>query len=117
MGQIDEFISVLQAPDAAAFTRVAMLVVEVAPEVEQGRCYGMPAFRLAGRPLLGMVAAKGHLSVFPFSPEAIEAVSDRLTGYSVSKGTIRFSADHLVPDDVLRDLVKARLDEIVALAS
>ena len=111
MGQIDDFISDLGAPDAAA------LVLEVAPEVEQGRCYGVPAFRLAGRPLLGMVAAKGYLSLFPFSPEAIERVSDRLAGYALSRGTIRFTADHPVPDEVLRDLVRARIDEIGTPAS
>ena len=116
MGQIDQFIAGLEAPDAAAFAHVAGLVVEVAPDVEQGRCYGVPAFRLAGRPLLGLVAAKGHLSLFPFSPEAIERVSGRLDGFARSRATICFTADRLVPDDVVRDLVRARLDEIVATA-
>ncbi len=68
-----------------------------------------------------MVAAKGHLSLLPFSPEAIEGVSSRLEAFSFSPslegGTIRFSAEHLVLDDVGRDLVKARLDEILANAS
>lgn len=114
MGQIDDFISGLGAAEAAAIARVVAVVTQAVPEVEQGRSYGMPAFQLAGRPLLGMVAAKGHLSLFPFSPEAIEGVSSRLVGFSHSKGTIRFSADRPVPDDVLRDLVAARLDELVA---
>jgi uncharacterized protein YdhG (YjbR/CyaY superfamily) len=52
--------------------------------------------------------------VLPFSPAAIEAVKDRLDGFDVSKGTIRFSPDAPVPDDVLADLVRARMQEIGA---
>jgi uncharacterized protein YdhG (YjbR/CyaY superfamily) len=68
----------------------------------------------AGRPLLGFRAARRHLSVFPFSPAAIDAVKDRLGGFDLSKGTIRFSPDSPVPEDVLADLVRARLREIAA---
>ena len=46
----------------------------------------MPAFLYAGRPLLGLRAAKKHSSLFPFSPAVLEAVRDRLEGFDVSKG-------------------------------
>jgi uncharacterized protein YdhG (YjbR/CyaY superfamily) len=72
----------------------------------------MPAFLYAGRPLLGFRAATKHLSVFPFSPAAIDAVRDRLVGFELSKGTIRISPDRTVPDDVLADVVRARKQEI-----
>jgi uncharacterized protein YdhG (YjbR/CyaY superfamily) len=52
--------------------------------------------------------------VFPFSPGAIEAVEGRLEGFDLSKGTIRFSPDRPVPEDVLADLVEARKAEITA---
>jgi uncharacterized protein YdhG (YjbR/CyaY superfamily) len=52
--------------------------------------------------------------LFPFSPAAVEAVADRLEGFDLSKGTIRFSPDNPVPDDVLADLVRARQREITA---
>ena len=84
------------------------LVAGLAPDAEEGTSYGVPAFIYAGRPLLGFSAAKRHLSIFPFSPEAIEAVRDRLDDFDVAKGTIRFSPDKPLPDDVLADLVRAR---------
>ena len=88
------------------------MVKEVAPQAEEGKSYGMPAFKVNKRPLIGFITAKKHLSLFPFSPEVIEAVSDRLAGFELSKGTIRFTADHPVPDDLLRDIVALRLAEI-----
>jgi uncharacterized protein YdhG (YjbR/CyaY superfamily) len=72
----------------------------------------MPAFIYGGRPLLGFRAAKKHLSIFPFSPAAIEAVQERLDGFDLSKGTVRFTPDRPVPEDVLADMVRARKQEI-----
>ena len=65
-----------------------------------------------GRPLLGFSVAKRHLNLFVFSPAVIERVADRLDGFTLTKGTVQFSADHPVPDDVVRDMVRYRLDEL-----
>jgi uncharacterized protein YdhG (YjbR/CyaY superfamily) len=51
--------------------------------------------------------------VFPFSARVVEAVQDRLSGYALSKGAIRFTPDKPLPDEVVREIVKLRLDEIV----
>jgi uncharacterized protein YdhG (YjbR/CyaY superfamily) len=112
MSAMDDYLNGLPPAQKAALTRVRAVVEDVAPEAEEGESYGIPAFLYAGRPLVGFRAAKKHLSVFPFSPAAIEAVRDRLAGFGVSKGTIRFSPDSPLPDDVLADVVRARKQEI-----
>jgi uncharacterized protein YdhG (YjbR/CyaY superfamily) len=112
MSAMDDYLGGLPAEQRAAFERVRAVVTEVAPEAEEGKSYGMPAFLHAGRPLLGFRAAKTHLSVFPFSPAAVEAVTERLEGFDVSKGTIRFSPEQPVPGDVLADVIRARMQEI-----
>lgn len=109
---MDEYLERLSPAQRAAFARVRALVQRTVPGVEEGRSYGMPAFRYAGKPLLGFQAAKKHLSLFPFSPAAIDAVRDRLDGFELAKGTIRFSPESPVPDDVLVDLVQLRKQEI-----
>lgn len=109
---MDDYLDGLPPEQSAALARVRAVVGEVAPDAEEGVSYGMPAFLYGGRPLLGFRAAKSHLSVFPFSPAAIEAVADRLGGFDRSKGTIRFSPESPLPDDVLADLVRARKQEI-----
>jgi uncharacterized protein YdhG (YjbR/CyaY superfamily) len=93
---------------------VRAAVLSVVPEAEEGRSYGMPALIYAGRPLLGFRAAKKHLSIFPFSPAAIDAVRDRLGDFDLAKGTVRFTADTPVPEDALILLVLARKQEITA---
>jgi uncharacterized protein YdhG (YjbR/CyaY superfamily) len=113
-GMMDDYLNELPSEQRAALEHVRAVAAELVPDAEEGTSYGIPAFIYAGRPLLGFKAAKKHLSVFPFSPAAIDAVRDRLDGFDVAKGTIRFSPERPVPDDVLTDLVRARMQEITA---
>lgn len=109
---MDDYLSELQPEQKAALERVRCVVGDLAPDAEEGTSYGVPAFIQAGRPLLGFSASKQHLSIYPFSPAAIDTVRDRLDGFDVAKGTIRFSPERPVPADVLEDLVRARMLEI-----
>jgi uncharacterized protein YdhG (YjbR/CyaY superfamily) len=84
------------------------------PEVEEGTSYGMAALKYWQKPLLAFLAAKRHLSIFPFSSRVVETVCDRLTAFELSKGTIRFTAAAPIPDDVVRDIVGSRMEEIVS---
>jgi len=109
---MDDYLADVAEPDRAALERIRRVVKELVPQAEEGKSYGMPALKYNKRPLVGFVAAKKHLSLFPFSPAVIDAFTDRLDGFELSKGTIRFTAQHQLPDDVLRDVVMLRLDEI-----
>lgn len=73
----------------------------------------MAALKLDGKPLIGVVAAARHLAVFPFSPAVIDAVAGRLEGFSLSKGTIRFTPDHPLPDEIVEEIVRLRRAEIL----
>ncbi len=64
-------------------------VRKVAPETEEGRSYGVPAFRYHGKPLLGLAATKQHLTLYPFSPAVVDSVKDRLADFKLSKGAVR----------------------------
>ena len=112
MSAIDDYLATLPDAERAAYEHVCRIVREIVPDAEEATYYGMPAFKYAGKGLLAIRAAKTHLSVFPFGAAPVNAVRDRLEGFSLSKGTIRFTPEHPLPDDVLADLVRARLAEI-----
>lgn len=114
MGTVDEFVTGLPAAEARAFAHVRSLAEAVAPGTEQGTSYGLPTLKYRGRPLLGFATGKAHLSIFPFSPAVVDAVRHRLDGYSLAKGTIRFTTDTPLPDDVVTDVARLRRDEIDA---
>jgi uncharacterized protein YdhG (YjbR/CyaY superfamily) len=112
MSSVDAAIAKISSPSREALQHVIDVARRLAPEAEEGMSYGMPALRVAGRPYVSVVAAAKHLSLFPFSPAAIDTVRDDLAGYSLSRGTVRFTAEQPIPDDVLERLLTARLAEI-----
>ncbi|CUR54123.1 conserved hypothetical protein [metagenome] len=113
MSSFDDYLdSVADAADRAALQHVREVVLAVEPTAEEGTSYAMPAFRFRSKPLLGVTAAKTHLSLFPFSPAVIDAVRHRLDGHRLSKGTVRFTAETPVPDEILLEIVRLRRAEI-----
>lgn len=112
MGAVDEALAALDEPDRSCLQHVVETARSLAPEATEGMSYGMPALKLDGKPLIGVVAAAKHLSIFMFSPGVVDAVAPRLEGYSLSKGTVRFTPDHPIPDDVVAEMVRLRMAEI-----
>lgn len=112
MGAVDDALAALHEPDRGCLQRIVGIARSLAPDATEGMSYGMPALKLDGKPFFAVAAAARHLSIFPFSGNVVEAVADRLEGYSLSKGTIRFTAGHPVPEDVVKDIVRLRIAEI-----
>jgi uncharacterized protein YdhG (YjbR/CyaY superfamily) len=112
MSFMDEYLASVPEPQKAELERIRRFVRRAVPEVEEGKSYGLPAFTYRGRPLLGFKTSKNHLSVYPFSPEAVDAARVALEGFDLAKGTIRFTPDKPIPDAALEQLINARLREI-----
>jgi uncharacterized protein YdhG (YjbR/CyaY superfamily) len=114
MATFDDYLASLPEPQRAELERLRQVVREAVPGVEEGVSYGMPAFRYNQRPLLGFRASKNHLSVFPFSPGAVDAARGALAGFDLSKGTVRFTPDKPIPDAAVEQLqlLRRRLQEI-----
>ena len=112
MPAVEDYFAELDAPQRAAFDHIRDLALQLAPEAEEGVSYGMAALKLRKKPLHGFRAAKQHLSIFPFSPAAIDAIREQLAGFELAKGTVRFTVDQPLPDDAVRDLVRHRIAEI-----
>lgn len=78
-----------------------------APDVVSGISYGIPVFRLGGKPLVWCAAWKSHCSLYPIGTAIARELG--VTGYKTSKGTIQFPLTEPPPLLLVKRLVKARV--------
>jgi uncharacterized protein YdhG (YjbR/CyaY superfamily) len=106
---IDGYLSLLEADKRAALERLRKIVKSAAPKSEECISYRLPAFRLDGRMLIWFGAGANHCALYPGG--TVGRFRKQLTGFSISKGTIRFQPDHPLPASLVKKIVKARIAE------
>ena len=111
---IDTYLASVPPKARAGLQKLRKTILATVPEAEEGFSYGMPAFKLDGRPLIAFAAAKEHSSIYPMSPAVIRALAPELKGYETSKGTVRFPPDQPPPARLVAKILKARMAELRA---
>jgi len=107
---IDDYLASLPATQRATLQKLRKAISLAAPDAEEGFSYGLPAFRIDGRPLVCFAVTAKHCSLYPMSPAVIREHARDLKKYETSKGTIRFAAP--LPATLVKKLVKARIAEL-----
>jgi uncharacterized protein YdhG (YjbR/CyaY superfamily) len=106
---IDEYIAASPQNVQNILEKMRQAIRESAPQAEEVISYQMPAFKLNGI-LVYFAAFKRHIGFFP-TTSAMEAFKEELSGYAVSKGTVRFPLDKPIPLDLVKRIVKFRVRE------
>ena len=104
---IDEYLRALPDDQRRALTALRAQIKAAAPAAEEYIGYGLAGFKLDGKPLIYMGAAKNHCAIY--GARADSALADKLKGFKQSKGTIQFSPDKPIPASVVKLIVKARV--------
>ena len=108
---IDEYLAALSTDKQAALRKLRKTIKAMVPKAEEYITYGLPAFRLNGRPLVAFGAGASHCAFYPMSASTVEAHKADLEAFETSKGTIRFQPDKPLPVALGKKLVKARIAE------
>jgi uncharacterized protein YdhG (YjbR/CyaY superfamily) len=68
-------------------------ILSIIPEAEEVVSYGMPAFKVNGKVVAGILHAKNHVGYYPFSGSIVKLFSQELKNYSTTKSAIHVPVD------------------------
>jgi len=110
---LDEFLAPLDDVRAGTLRRIIASLQQSFPELSVKMAWNVPHLqRPDGKYVFGTNVAKNHVTLAPWSNSVFDAFRDRLAGYTLGKGTFQVPVDWEVDDDLLRDMVAARIAEL-----
>ena len=101
---MDDYLATVSKPERDCLEHVRSVIHAAAPEAEEVISYGMPVFKHRGKYLAGFCAFKDHMGLFP-GPEPITQLTGKLHKYELAKGTIRFTLDNPLSDELIREII------------
>lgn len=109
MNEIDTYIKGFPTEVQERLIAIRDIVREIAPHATERICMRMPTYDLNGKWLVHFAGFAKHIGFYP-QPEGIIAFRDKLTDYKTTKGTIQFPLNKPLPLDLIREIVKFRVE-------
>lgn len=84
---------------------------DIIPNSDEVISYGMPAFRVDGNIVAGMLNAKNHVGYYPFSGSVLKLFPKELKKFSTTKSAIHVPIDKPLSKALLTKLIRARISQ------
>jgi uncharacterized protein YdhG (YjbR/CyaY superfamily) len=112
---IDEYIAGFPADTQTILNQVRTTIRQTAPDADESIGYGMPAYKLHGRPLVYFAAYKNHIGFYA-TPAGHSEFAKELAIYKQGKGSVQFPLDQPIPFELIAQIVAFRAAENVQKA-
>ena len=113
---VDDYLA--GQPDAVRtkLEQVRAAIRKAVPDAVEVVGYGMPGYKLHGKPLLYFAGFQKHYSLFAASGTFFATLQAELKDYELRKGTVHFSLTKPVPVKLISRIAKLRAAGIEATA-
>lgn len=109
---VEEYLASVDPTKEKTLRSVIDFILTRFPELESKLAWNVPTLHRSGKYVVGVCAYKNHLTFSPWSPRIIEDFKPRLRGYVVFKNCFQIPVDWAVDNELVTDLVRARLAEL-----
>ncbi len=111
MTAIDTYLENIDSAQRAQLERIRAITKKAIPTAEEKISYGMPTMTYKGKNLLHFAAFKDHMSLFPTSGPT-EELAAKLKDYKTAKGTIQFTLEKPLPENLILEIINLRVRDI-----
>ena len=109
---IDDYMTLQPEKVRETLENLRQIIRDTAPEAEEVISYGIPAYKYHGM-LVYFAAYKKHCSLFGGTGTLTEEMKEQLKVHKTSKGTIQFTVENPLTDELVRHIVKVRMQQNV----
>lgn len=110
---VDEYIKTFPKDVQALLEKVRDTILANAPDAVERIAYGMPAYKMNGKPLVYFAGFKNHIGFYATPTGHAEFKKD-LSIYKQGKGSVQFPLDKPIPYDLIKRIVVFRVKETSA---
>lgn len=106
---IDEYIVTFPENIQKKLNEIRAVIRSEVPQVGERIAYGIPTFTLNGN-LVHFAGYERHIGFYP-TPSAMKEFKNEMRAYKMSKGAVQFPLDEPLPEDLIRRMVRFRVEE------
>lgn len=106
----DDYIKSFPKDVRQRLEQIRTIIKNTAPDAEESISYGMPAYKLKGKPLVYFAAFKNHIGFYA-TPSGHSEFAKELSKYKQGKGSVQFTLDKPLPLGLITKIVKFRVKE------
>jgi uncharacterized protein YdhG (YjbR/CyaY superfamily) len=111
MQEIENYIKGFPPKVQTILKKIRKLVKKTCPDSKELFSYGMPGYKLNGKPLVYFAGYKNHIGLYA-TPQGHMQFKEELSGYKQGKGSVQFPLDGDIPYDLIKRIVEFKTEVI-----
>lgn len=108
---VDNYIDAFDGEVHARLVAVREAINKAVPEADESIAYGMPAYKLRGKPLVYFAGYTHHIGFYA-TPNGHKKFASEFSKYRQGKGSVQFPLDQPLPIDLIKQVVEYRKSQI-----
>lgn len=108
---VEEYINSFSSETQKILLQVREVIKNAAPHAVESISYGMPAYKLSGKPLIYFAGYEKHIGLYA-TPTGHEAFKDEFSRYKTGKGSVQFPLSEPIPLELIKRVTKFRVEEL-----
>ena len=110
MNDVENYIATFPTEVQQILRQIRILILQTAPNAVEKLAYGMPGYKLNGKPLVYFAGYAKHVGLYA-TPVAHEAFANELKGYKQGKGSVQFPLNKPMPFDLIKRIIEFKLNQ------
>lgn len=108
---VDDYIAGFEGEVYDRLVSMRKIIRKTAPDAVESIAYGMPAYKLNGKPLVYFAGFPHHIGFYA-TPNGHEAFKKEFAPYKQGKGSVQFPLDQPLPLELVEKVVRFRVQQM-----